>query len=78
VFSKAAVRRIEDHIVLVNAAGCRANGLGAQAFQDALEGFEVADFKFNFGFVRHGIPSLGEIGRNRLARRRLSTGAKFR
>jgi len=78
VFSKAAVRRIEDHIVLVNAAGCRTNGLGAQASEDPLEGFEVANFKFNFDFVRHGIPSLGEIGCNRLARRRLSTGAKFR
>ena len=44
----------------MNAAGCRTHGLGAEAFQDALESFKVANFKFNFSFVRHGIPSLGE------------------
>ena len=37
----------------MNPAGGGADRLGAQAFQDALEGFEVANFKFNFGFVRH-------------------------
>src|ERR1700732_2035378 len=41
----------------MNAPGRRTHGLGAKAFQNALEGFEIANFKFNFSFVRHGIPS---------------------
>ena len=62
MFGEASVRRIENLIFFMNAAACRTDGFGAQAFQDALEGFEVADFEFNFGFVRHGIPSLRGIG----------------
>jgi hypothetical protein len=46
----------------MHAATGRTNGFGAQAFQDALEPFKVANFEFDFGFVRHGISSSGENG----------------
>src|ERR1700682_6250305 len=54
MFSEPAIRRVENYIFFMDSAGCRTDGFGAQAFQNALEGFEVADFEFNFRFVRHG------------------------
>ncbi len=62
MFGEAAIRRIENLIFFMNATTRRTDRLASQTFQDALEGFEVGDFEFNFGFVRHGIPSLRGIG----------------
>ena len=46
----------------MNSPSGRTHGLGSQAFQDALEGFEIANFKFDFGFVRHGSSVISENG----------------
>jgi hypothetical protein len=56
MLGKAAVGRVENQVVFMDASGGGANGLGAQTFEDALEGLEVADFEFDFGLVRHGNP----------------------
>lgn len=62
MFGETTVGRIENQIFFMNSPGGRAHGLGTQALQDVLEGVEVANFKFDFGFVRHGSSAIGENG----------------
>jgi hypothetical protein len=54
VLGESTVGSVEDEIFFMDAAGGRSYGLGAETLEDTLEGFDVADFEFDFGFVGHG------------------------
>ena len=54
MLGQAPVRRIENLIFFMHAPSAGADGLGAEAFENPLQGFDVADPEFDFGFVGHG------------------------